>query len=252
MAECTMEKLKSLFDDVDFYEELNDTSFYEYVYPKIKENFRNSGLEGSLSATEGASKIVLLFSKYDWVLKIPKTATGKIYSKNCCSCQCARCNSCSGGESDLSELFLADNGFNDWDYCLTELINYELAYREGIEDAFLEVRFLGNCGDGYPIYMQKKADVCGLGHANYIGDSLSEEELNKKKTSAKEILNHDDFFLSETALVYFIINHGKKLAEKLVRFLEKYDINDLHYYNIGVRNNHIVLFDYSGFRDCNL
>ena len=192
----------------------------------------------------GASKVVLLFTNSDYVVKIP--FKGELCEcdnydcENSCNRDCS-CSRCSRGvpEETCSEFTGARIGESEysWDYCAAEQFFYEKAIVAGVEEFFIKTIFIGEF-NGHPIYLQEKVSVYG-----YESETKSPEyskEIFMKKFLHSEIQNEDFGGL-------LVDYYGEERVNQLVEFLSEVGISDLHTSNVGICANRPVLFDYSGY-----
>ena len=192
----------------------------------------------------GASKVVLVFTNSNYVVKIPFKGEDCRYEdygcENSCSrnCSCSRCSRRSVGEG-CDEFTGARVGENEygWDYCASEQFFYEKAVIAGVEEFFIKTILIGEyCG--HPIYLQEKVEV--YGDSSQTKSSEQSKEIFIKKFCHSEIQDEDFGGL----LVEY---YGEDRVNQLVEFLSEVGINDLHNSNVGIRANCPVLFDYSGY-----
>lgn len=170
----------------------------------------------------GATKGVLIFKNYGFVLKIPFSY---ISGDPICN---------------------AYDGLDTWDYCSQEANRYSMAETEGLQDVFLETSLLDNINN-YPIYIQPYAQIFKNMETSDISkhSCISSEEEKQQTKSINEEYSFDDItniWESEILALY-----GKDYYIKLKSFISDVDINDLRTANIGYYNNKPVLVDYAGF-----
>lgn len=196
----------------------------------------------------GASKVVLVFTDSDYVVKIPFKGEFCGYDDYDCedSCSrdypCSQCSRCSrrGAEENYDEFTGARVGENeyDWDYCASEQFFYEKAVVAGVEEFFIKTIFIGEFNE-HPIYLQEKVEV--YGYNSQTKSSEQSKEIFIKRFCRSEIQSEDFGGL----LVEY---YGEDKVNQLVEFLSEVGISDLHNSNVGIRANRPVLFDYSGYR----
>jgi hypothetical protein len=194
----------------------------------------------------GATKVVLLFTSSDYVVKIP--FKGELCEcdnydcENSCNrdCSCSRCSRRNIVEN-CDEFTCARIGESEysWDYCAAEQFFYEKAIAAGVEEFFIKTIFIGEF-DGHPIYLQEKVEV--YGYNSQTKSSEQSKEIFIEKFRYSEIQNADFGGL----LVEY---YGEDRVNQLVEFLSEVGINDLHSSNVGICANRPVLFDYSGYND---
>lgn len=166
----------------------------------------------------GASKFVFIFP--DFVIKIPF-----IYSwgdEMLC-----------GADSQNGEY---------WDYCATELEQYEFAVQNGFGEFFAAVEYIGKA-NGHPIYFQELADIyCSRG-SNSSEDEV--EEFEKSAESRESCWLDLDSYWRCDVLKYY----GKEKYCDFMNYLADTNIEDLHDGNIGYIQSRPVLVDYSGWNN---
>ena len=168
----------------------------------------------------GASKGVIIFDDYDFVIKMPLI--------------------------DRDEAF---------DYCLLEWRNY-LHFKEiGLDRFFAEIDYVDKIGNT-PIYIQEFVDC----NEEEIEDEISEASYNNAVEVARhfgeeitEDWNNafwDDFFDLDSfdkAEIFLRESWGDDNFEYLETEFEDNYINDLHCGNFGYRGDFLVVVDYSGY-----
>lgn len=192
----------------------------------------------------GASKVALVFTNSDYVVKIPFKGELDEYGHYDCEDSCSRdcsCSRCSRGSvvEDCYEFTGARIGESEysWDYCAAEQFFYEKAVVAGVEEFFIKTIFIGEF-DGHPIYLQEKVEV--YGYNSQTKSSEQSKEIFVKKFRYSEIQDEDFGGL-------LIEYYGEDRVNQLVEFLSEVGISDLHSGNVGIRANRPVLFDYSGY-----
>lgn len=119
------------------------------------------------------------------------------------------------------------------DLCRIEVGLYEKALHRGVEKAFTDVCYLGLV-NGYPIYAYPRVDVM-----------FSDIDLNN--SSCESDMASDRVPMDSEHLFEFLRVYGKTFFDRFVKFLEDFEIDDLHCDNIGYIENNPVVLDYSGF-----
>lgn len=199
----------------------------------------------------GASKVALVFTNSDYVVKIPFTGEYDDYDDYDCedSCSrdypCSQCSRCSrrSAEESYDEFTGARVGEDEhgyeygWDYCAAEQFFYEKAVVAGVEEFFIKTIFIGEFNE-HPIYLQEKVEVYGC--SSQTKSSEQSKEIFIKKFHHSEIQNEDFGGL-------LIEYYGEDRVNQLVEFLSEVGISDLHVSNVGIRASRPVLFDYSGY-----
>lgn len=177
----------------------------------------------------GASKLVIIPADKDFVIKIP-------------------CKYEYDGDEDTYKgacKFGPDGEVLDfgWNYCGLEEAIYQAAVKAGIEKLFAETIYIG-VYDGYPIYIQEKCKIF-----NDIRNTEDYPEKSKKKSLKLCRDNNwycfNEYWLSDVLDYYNTDNEFMKLN----KFIESYNISDLHFGNVGYRyDGSPVLIDYSDFK----
>jgi hypothetical protein len=80
-------------------------------------------------------------------------------------------------------------------------------------------------------------------------DYNSKEFVEKRKMSNKVCDELEIDCFDEVWIADFIQMYGKDELQRLMEFINKYDIDDLRTCNIGYLDGAPILFDYSSFRD---
>jgi hypothetical protein len=193
----------------------------------------------------GASKVVLVFTNSDYVVKIPFKGefceSDNYDCENSCDrdCSCSRCSRGSVVENyyEFTGARIGESEYS-WDYCAAEQFFYEKAVVAGVEEFFIKTIFIGEF-EGHPIYLQEKVKV--YGYDSQTKSSEQSKEIFMRKFRYSEIQNEDFGGL-------LIEYYGEDRVNQLVEFLSEVGISDLHSGNVGICANRPVLFDYSGYR----
>lgn len=185
----------------------------------------------------GASKIVLINYDWDSVLKIPfkykyNTSNGE-YNKF----------------KGAKNLF----GVPDWDYCAKEVELYEKAKMHKLDKYFAEIELISYI-DGYPIYKQIR---CSIAEERYCEEFELDKNWIEKQYTKEELDNVIDFchkhlftMFDNIWLADFVEWYGFDELYKLLKFIEKEDIDDLHSENIGYGpDGEPIIIDYSGWNN---
>ena len=215
MKEKYREEINKIYNalynsDIDFYY-LDEYSFEEEVVNPFKEKYKES-----FGWDSGATKGVLIFKQFDFVIKIPYT-------------------SCDGDELIGA---VVKNSDDCWNYCQAELERYERACQLGIQDAFAEIDELFDLPNGFPAYIQKFCDT--FAYAYPAGQDYIEEVSTTN-------LKNSYSFLDELWENTLYTKKGKDFFCKVKEFIKIEDINDLRRANIGYLKGQPVLIDYAGF-----
>ena len=130
------------------------------------------------------------------------------------------------------------------DYCDKEAIIYDEAVDAGVEEFFAKTELAGYAGCGRPLYKSERVfEYMSEETANIRSKEPSQKAKNSANNSCYCVL---PFGWLARAYDYY----GEEKVEKLIAFLDEFDIRDLHDGNIGFRKNGApVLLDYSGYRE---
>lgn len=220
------EYIKELLKNCSSLNELNlsNNNYEDILILKMNEE------EGSY--VTGASKVVFIPKNKDYVVKIPFTG----YSEDSFF---EDENGDWYDEYKYKEFEGANNGNNDWDYCLRELYIYHKAKAAKVERVFLKTIYEGTIND-FPIYSQPK--VSNFVEDRYVTCSKEEIESTREKIKKK---NFNVF--SPTWLFYAFNYYGEDYIFRLLSFIKEEEICDLHCGNLGWVGNKPVIVDYAGF-----
>lgn len=144
------------------------------------------------------------------------------------------------GEGEFYYYCGADNGDTEYDYCSAEVNIYKAAEEAGLEACFAKTERIGSI-NGYPVYMQDKAEML----EDVDISSHTREYIEKTVLHCRELNIHTS--INKGWFGDFIAYHGDEMAKRLIDFINKFHINDLHTGNIGYISGIPVLVDYSGF-----
>jgi hypothetical protein len=239
----TDEQILEMFVQCNF----NNLCCGNYSY-QVNDCLRNpvgvQNIDDNIWFKDGASKMVIGWDNQDWVIKIPFFCGGGSSSTMCYSCGHSDCEDCSRSSyGEDSPFYGAKNTENDWDYCLKEVELYQEACSAGIEEFFAETRRIGFVHN-YPIYIQRKIDIIGLGNARWDEIlTFSPEQVS----ITQEISQKGNYLLHWEALIFAMKTRGREITEKLVEFIIAWEIGDLHDNNYGFCGDQLILIDYSGY-----
>lgn len=127
-------------------------------------------------------------------------------------------------------------------FCELEADNYIQAKNEGLDFLFAKTEYFTTC---YPIGEERPIKV-------FISERIEDTlyKLTKDLICDEELeKTYDSHSLRDNSpTVWSLFDHyyGEDTVLKLIDFANRYYINDIYTYNIGVRNNLPVIFDYSG------
>lgn len=207
--------LLDIFKDCDFSDMINRDNFGEAILNNLPDNF-------DYNYFYGVSKLCLIPKGSDYVIKIPFNTEWYDWDR------------------EYVYFFNANHDDNrKWDYCMSELLIYNLAKKEKIEKIFCKTRFLG-CVNNYPIYIQERANpiylMDGIRYSDHRTDRISEYCHQRNFQIFHSVWMAD-------ALEYY----GQKIFNNAMSFIKYNHINDLHNENIGYIGNRPVLIDFSGY-----
>lgn len=211
------DKIMELFSKCTFDGMLYSEVAYEKILTFLPEDFEYDW-------HEGASKLVIVPHNENYVIKIPYN--GAYYS-------------CSGFEE-----FLSANSAEDffWDYCFTETLIWRLAKAENVHKAFAKERMIGIINN-HPIYIQQRVEV----YAN--SDKYNSNNENKKEKTEKYCREKDFRIFSLSWQTDAFEYYGSKQFDKIMSFIENYDLRDFHNSNLGYIGQRPVFLDYSDFNE---
>lgn len=185
----------------------------ESCYEDIKE------LVGAKWVNTGESKIVFYFSEYpEWVVKIPFQGVRFVDEENTVS---------------YTDTYTTN-------YCEAELCYYYDAINEEVEDAFAEEHWLFDmCGADFYCAEYCELMTCDKMEASEKARTVAE------KIKKNSISPYNDIFQWTPLLIDC---YGEEFSKRVVDFIIKQDIEDLHNENVGFsRDGKFKLIDYSGF-----
>ena len=132
-----------------------------------------------------------------------------------------------------------------FDYCEREYTNYLAAVENGLEEFFAFTDYLGTI-NGLKFYVQERCDCDAEAVSSIVYNGIREDYVNEDN-EPEEIINeriwNEVYDLDDEAYVTYCFG----VQEKLIDFLYKYAINDLHEANFGYVDGHLVIIDFSGF-----
>lgn len=200
-----------------YFDELDQYSFDDDVLYPFRDAYKKP-----FKAANGATKGVLIFPDFGFVIKIPFIF-------------------CDG-----DEMCGAQDGVNAWDYCSQEACRYEMAEEEGFGDIFLETDLLDTVNN-HPIYIQPYAEVLSkLDGQTY--DSNHRSGIDVDRTLVKEIDDAENYTMLDSRWeVDLLVKYGIEIFKKFKKYLKDNWINDLRDENIGYVGKNPVLIDYAGF-----
>ena len=228
-------EILGLFEKTEFPEFLGEDNVEDFSENKthFPETFK-------FNWNTGASKLVILPFGEDFVIKIPFNGqycgyevddeTGEIISEG-------------RWEYFTSDEYYSENMEFDGNYCGREADISDMATAEDLEECFAITECVGRCR-GYLIYKQARATTILDDVLDEKSDSLSLEERKsiRDKCNNMGVYGFNIYWLKD-----FLEFFGEEILKQLDRFINTYDINDLHTSNVGYIGNRPVLIDYSGY-----
>lgn len=205
--------------NICYFDELDQYSFDDDVVYPFNEKYKKP-----FKTASGASKGVLIFPDFGFVIKIPFIF-------------------CDG-----DEMCGAQDGVNAWDYCSQEACRYEMAEEEGFGDIFLETDLLGEVNN-HPIYIQPYAEVLSkIDGSEY--DSKHRSGTDMDRTFVKEIDDAENYdTLNSMWEADLLVRYGIEKFKSFKKYIKDNWINDLRDENIGYIGKNPVLIDYAGFNE---
>ena len=205
---------KQDFEDMyELAEAIMETSFFSYdsLYQWEREWGDYMADHWGLTTESGCTKACFIPSDTTWVIKVD----------------------------------LPDNAKWQSGYCWQEAMNYQYAIQEGVEDAFAACYFLDRI-EGHDFYIEElvcvdesTTDSACYDYASRIAES---ERDNGNEVDDDEI--YYDLCDEERIMAIF---GAMDIKHRLLDFISKYQINDLHVGNFGYRGDFPVIIDYSGY-----
>lgn len=231
----TNAEILELFEKTEFPEFLGEDNAEDFI-----ENNTHFPETFKFTWNMGASKLVILPYGADFVIKIP--FNGRYFNRRI-DCKTGEITSEGGWERFTSEEYYSEGMDFDGDYCGREVDISDMATAEDLEECFAITECVGRCGD-YLIYKQARATTILADVLDEKSDSLSFEERKsiRDKCNNMGVYGFNIYWLKD-----FLEFFGEEILKQLDRFINTYDINDLHTSNVGYIGNRPVLIDYSGY-----
>lgn len=229
-------EILGLFEKTEFPEFLGEENVEDFIENKthFPETFK-------FTWNTGASKLVILPFDADFVIKIP--FNGQYFERREMDYETGEIISESGWEPFTSEEYYSEDMDFDGNYCGREADISNIAAAEDLDECFAITECIGRC-KGYLIYKQARATAILADILDEKSDSLSVEERNsiRDKCDSMGVYRFNVYWLND-----FLEFFGEEILKQLNRFIDTYDINDLHSSNVGYIGNRPVLIDYSGY-----
>lgn len=207
------QEILDIFKNCSF-EDLNDKNYKKLILNNLPSTFE-------YTYAYGASKLVIIpKQETDYVIKIPFE-----------------------GYVEHNEFYSFTNAnwdnYRNWDYCLTEVLNYHCAKKNKVERVLAKTRLIGEVNN-HPIYIQERAMTYEDAEEDKVINDIRSTSRTHKICSKK---HYKIFNLDWITDVYNY--YGKRRFDKIMSFVET--IGDLHDDNIGYIGSRPVLVDYSDF-----
>jgi hypothetical protein len=229
------ENILNLFKDCIFNGELTEDTFEYDILDHLPKDL-------SYNYFFGATKLVIILSGTNFVIKIPYTGfitSTEEYDEDA--------DEYVDGEEYYEDFSGADNGINNWDYCLKEVMEYQDAKKNHVEKAFAKTKIIGKI-NGHPIYIQERAETFwDRRHKRYENGEY--KKYTKEKTSRVISRCEEKNFLcfNRDWLTDLLEYYGEKKFDQIMSFIKNAEIRDLHNENLGYIGSRPVLIDYSGY-----
>lgn len=210
----------------------------DYLYGDLDEEIYDAlwHLDPLVQVNHGMSKIVIISSLIDYVIKIPLTGVWiPVWNEEYEDWE---------PDSTYFDPFSYGGGYDNDDYCAVEVDIYDKTMEDNPEFSFVfpDTQFYKQIGN-IKYYIQEKCscggerDTSNSSHeAQVVGDELYEDADNEY--GSVESLEW---------CISLVENYGVEKAREVMKYLKKMGITDLHDANIGYRNGRPIILDYSGF-----
>ena len=219
----------------DFYDE--DCPIYTSFFTK------DNGKETKWTMHYGATKIVFVPNRYNFVIKIPLNCGGEFLydGDNIAGCYVDRI---------LYPYERADTEGN-WDYCKVEEKLYRKAKENKVEKFFAGTYFFKNIKvneEIYPIYISEK--VKPNNEKLYNTYQSNREECDKIYRHYRVNTKYECWGVSDAALLLLSKKYRESEIWRLLEFVRNFGITDLTNRNCGFASDgRLVILDYSGYNE---
>ena len=206
------DEILNMFEGFNFYPTFDDTRVDELVLYLYDKGY-------IFNYDFGATKLAILPRNKDYVIKIPFQGC---YEGNFCN-------------------FIGASSECEWDYCNVEVERYYNICSTPFKDCFAETIFVGYINN-YPIYLQEK---CTPFNNSY---NKTKEKRKKMNSFLRKINCY--YELNPDWCIDLLKYYGPKKFKEFLALIKKLKWDDdLTYDNVGYKNNHPIIIDFSGFRD---
>lgn len=184
-------------------------SYRLYSYQLLLE--RKAGIDARVYG--GLSKMAVVIDDLPYVIKVPYTGSYRTVER---------------ANNYVFVPLEHGAGLNHSDYLCAEAMIYSYAQHEGVGHFFSPVKKIGEFSNGIPCYLQEKAVI-------------QDDVVDRPRVSAfsadeaRRLSSQYDTGLDEEWLANAIEIYGAEDVNNLIKFISKYEINDLHSGNYGYR-----------------
>ena len=133
---------------------------------------------------------------------------------------------------------------NNWDYCALECAIYEAAEQEGLEAYFAKEEWYADV-NGYPIYCQQRVNPLDA----LISSSKKTYPKDFGRATSKKCSDMGVRCINTIWVQDFFDYYGELEYKRLMDFLTKVGVYDLHSGNLGYYKGAPILLDYSDFKE---
>ena len=242
---------KFILEKIEKYCELNENlssgTFYEQVVRPLENSEEFNQYDWTYDS--GVSKGVLIFDDLDFVIKIPFYAEWFEEEEIDYDEENDEPIYADGYTSEYAFEGTQVEGFvkeNNWDYCETETLVYEVAKRNSMEEHFAQTYLIG-FAKGWPIYAQVRA--CMFRSEESYSTRSKKNYTKEERETARKIREDERFYLDEEWLMDFIAYWGEERMLQFINFCNQWFIDDLHGGNLGYVCGVPCLVDYSSYNN---
>ena len=187
-------------------EEVNNTPKHKFNSSYIYEVAERLGCK----ASHGATRLVLIFPKHGWVIKIP---------------------------------------YGNRNYCAQEVQSYHTAVEYGVEKLLLSIEKVGETAHGIPLYIQPMYKTSVYDMSSRARNKVCQlcGKTTNRRTIAK--IRYGCYYSPESDWIARATQlYGKRFMRSFEEWTREFQVNDLHNANIGyISGYRPVLVDYAGF-----
>ena len=223
-----IEEIKEVLDKTHLREHLNRHHDFNYGDVSMITNYLPEGWDVSAGCTKC---VIIPPEDHDYVIKIPFNTD---YYED---------DDSEEGYSPLEYGHLPLSDEYTGDYCAVEEEYSYLAEQEGVDEFFALTKCVGYVFDNtLPVYVQERCS--GLNYSTPPSSPATRHTAKELKDKSATLYNFRTDFLEASVLVY-----GEEALKKLDRFIENWEVKDLHEGNYGYKYNTFIpkIFDFSGY-----